>query len=110
MDARTRSLRERDESEREAGEVKRQLEEDADREIEELQDKCARAGAPAACRLLCRPACGARCCVCSMFCLALGHRLIQYNTCDPVLSVCLAGWSMHWAGSLDKQGSRSRPA
>ncbi len=41
MDARTRSLRERDESEREAGEVKRQLEEDADREIEELQDKCA---------------------------------------------------------------------
>ena len=46
VETRTRSLRERDEAEREAGEVKRQLEEDADREIEELQDKCACAGAP----------------------------------------------------------------
>ena len=38
-DARLRSVEEREAAEREASEVKRQLEEDADREIEELQDK-----------------------------------------------------------------------
>lgn len=39
VDARTRCLEESNAAEREAAEVKRQLEEDADREIEELQDK-----------------------------------------------------------------------
>ena len=36
-----RSGEEREAAEREASEIKRQMEEDADREIEELQDKCA---------------------------------------------------------------------
>ena len=40
VEARLRSGEEREAGEREASEVKRQLEEDADREIEELQDKC----------------------------------------------------------------------
>ena len=40
VEARLRSGEEREAAEREASEVKRQLEEDADREIEELQDKC----------------------------------------------------------------------
>ena len=39
VDARTRCLEESNAAGREAAEVKRQLEEDADREIEELQDK-----------------------------------------------------------------------
>lgn len=81
VDARLRSGEEREAAEREASEVKRQLEEDADREIEELQDKCVPGHMSCTCRCVPEKALATPC---ASMRHAMGYATYSRCSCLPV--------------------------